>query len=355
MEKLRYYIAHNAGLRVSTGKPDAGDVGEFFPGKTIDHLIGVPGKPERVFAAVDGGGGFRTIDGGKSWQKVIDAEVRQWAIDPHDENVIYAGMCPVRLLRSEDGGATWEPLDGLLDIPAEAQQKWEAPPVLKDKDFPHVRDIWVHPADANLLFVALEHGGMVLSRDRGKTWEDRSNGIDYVDMHHVENVPGSKDSYFVSSARGFYRTDDAGANWHRHETGMPWAGHEAFCYSHDWRFIPGTSRVVVCGAKGSPGFWVFGKEKPHGHIMVSDDGANTFRVVSDGIAKENPWMPWVLLEHPTDPRTLFAGMGDGSKGFGMVPERRGAGAWYVSHDTGDSWEPVLTDQPSIVSAWVAPN
>jgi photosystem II stability/assembly factor-like uncharacterized protein len=352
MGKLRYYIAHNSGLQVSIDDPARATVGEFFAGHTVDHLIGPPTKPQIVFAAVDGDGGHRTLDGGKTWQKILNEEVRQFAIDPHDENVIYAGMCPVRLLRSEDGGTTWEPLDGLLDMPAEVQKKWDAPEVLRDIDFPHVRDIFIHPDDANLIFVLLEHGGVLLSRDRGKTFEDRSEGIDYVDMHRIENTPGSKDQYFVSSARGFFRTDDCGKHWRRIEKGMPWGGTEKLSYSHGWRFMPGSQRVIVCGAKGSPAFWGT-KDGPKGHLIVSDDRGENWRVVTKGIGQENPWFPHALLQHPTEPRTLFCGMGDGCKGFGMTPDQRGNGAWYISRDAGDSWEAVLSNQPSIISAWVA--
>jgi hypothetical protein len=67
-----------------------------------------------------------------------------------------------------------------------------------------VRHIFIHPDDQDLLFVLLEHGGVLLSRDRGKSWEDRSTGIDYVDMHYIGNYPGSEDRYYVSSARGFF-------------------------------------------------------------------------------------------------------------------------------------------------------
>ena len=46
--------------------------------------------------------------------------------------------------------------------------------------------------------------GYCLSRDRGKTWYDRSVGIDYVDMHYIENFPGSKERYYrLVSARFF--------------------------------------------------------------------------------------------------------------------------------------------------------
>src|SRR5213592_1342417 len=87
--------------------------------------------------------------------------------------------------------------------------------------------------------VLLEHGGVLLSRDRGKTWEDRSKGIDYVDMHYIENYPGSQERYYVSSARGFFRSDDCGKQWYPVENGMPWADTPLYCYSHEWHFLPG--------------------------------------------------------------------------------------------------------------------
>ena len=48
-------------------------------------------------------------------------------------------------------------------------------------------------------------------------------------------------------------------------------------------------------------------------------------------------------------------MGDGSRGYGFDARIKGKGAFYVSRDRGDSWEPVLKDAPSILTAWVAPN
>jgi hypothetical protein len=73
------------------------------------------------------------------------------------------------------------------------------------------------------------------------------------------------------------------------------------------------------------------------------------------LEKENPWMPWVLLRHPNDSTTLFCGMGDGSRGYGFDARVKGKGAFYVSRDQGDSWKPVMSDTPSILTAWVAAN
>lgn len=355
MESLRYYIAHNGGLKVMESRGDSlAAVGEFFEGKTLEHLIGGKKNPQIVFAAVAFDGGYRSEDAGKTWTKIMEGDVRTFTVDPHDERVVYMGTGPVRLFRSEDSGKTWEPLDGLLAVPEEAKKKWGVPARLAGVEFPHVRYIYVHPDEQNLLYVLLEHGGVLMSKDRGKTWYDRSIGIDYVDMHYLENYPGSKARYYVSSARGFYRSDNGGEHWRRVETGMPWGYTELYSYSHEWHFLPGDApRMVVCGGKGSPGVWSRERIHPHGCILLSDDGGESWRVSAQGIEKQNPWMPWVLLRHPTDPRALFCGMGDGARGYGFDARIKGKGAFYVSRDRGESWEAVLKDTPSILTAWVA--
>jgi photosystem II stability/assembly factor-like uncharacterized protein len=331
-------------------------VGEFFQGNTLEHLTGSTERPEIVFAAVAFDGGYRTEDAGKSWKKIMDGDVRTFTVDPHDERVVYMGMGPIRLFRSEDSGKQWEPLDGMLDFDEGVKKKWDVPPRLRGVEWPHVRHIFIHPDDENLVWVLLEHGGNLLSWDRGQTWADRSTGIDYVDMHYIENYPGSKERYYVSSARGFYRTDDAGKQWRRAENGMPWGYTELHSYSHEWHFVPGEApRMVVCGGKGSPGVWMREKITPGGHILISDDGGDSWRIVTEGLQKENIWMPWVLLRHPTDQNALFCGMGDGARGYGFDARIKGKGAFYMSGDRGESWTPVIRDTASVLTAWVAPN
>jgi hypothetical protein len=356
-ESLRYYIAHNGGLKVMENRSGGlQTVGEFFAGKTLEHLIGSRKNPEIVFAAVAFDGGYRSNDAGKSWTKIMEGDVRTFTIDPHDERVVYMGIGPIRLFRSEDTGKTWQPLDGMLDFGDDVKKKWGVPAQLVGVEFPHVRHIFIHPDDRNLIYVLLEHGGVLMSRDGGKTWYDRTIGISYVDMHYIENYPGSKERYYVSSARGFFRSDNGGEHWRRVESGMPWGYTELHSYSHEWHFMPGdTPRMVLCGGKGSPGVWRREKIHPHGCILLSDDGGESWRVSTRGLDRENPWMPWVLLHHPTDPNALFCGMGDGARGYGFDARIQGKGGLYVSRDRGDSWESVMQNTPSILTAWVAPN
>ena len=335
-ERLRYYIAHNGGLRIIDG--GSTQVGEFFDGRTLEDLTGCRDKPETVFAAVAFDGGYRTKDGGKTWQKVLDGDVRTFTVDPHDERIIYAGIGPIRLFRSENGGTSWEPLDAMLDFAEDVKQKWDVPPRLRGVEKPHVRYVFVHPDDANLLFVLLEHGGVLFSPDRGRTWEDRSEGISYVDMHYIHNYPGSRERYYVSSARGFFRTDDAGKHWRRVENGMPWGYTELYSYSHEWLLLAGDpSRMVVCGGRGSPGVWARERRSPGGHILLSDDGGESWRMATRGVTKEMSWMPWVLLRHPAQPDTLFCGMGDGARGYGFDPRVKGKTSTIKSAGPAYAW------------------
>jgi len=52
---------------------------------------------------------------------------------------------------------------------------------------------------------------------------------------------------------------------------------------------------------------------------------------------------------------VFAGMGDGSRGFGFNPKEKGHGALYVTRNRGEYWEPILAESPSILTAWVSAN
>jgi hypothetical protein len=100
--------------------------------------------------------------------------------------------------------------------------------------------------------------------------------------------------------------------------------------------------------------WNAEQTKPLGHILLSDDQGETWRGAAN-LPDDMPWAPWVLLHHPVDPNTLFAGMGDGARGFGFDPNERGAGGFYASEDRGETWQMILPDLPSVLTAWVTPD
>lgn len=67
------------------------------------------------------------------------------AVGP-DEAVVYAGIDPTALWRSEDGGEHWEELPALLDLPS--APTWSYPP---RPDTSHVGWITLDPAASSPL------------------------------------------------------------------------------------------------------------------------------------------------------------------------------------------------------------
>ena len=229
---VRIYAGTQEGLFVWRSKNGGWEnVAVSFETGTIDSVDGLRSRPNVVYLGVTQDGLYRTDDAGKSWRRVFEGNVRAVTVDSTDERVVYVGIEPIHLYRSEDGGESWEELVGVQALPSQVKAKWSYP---RPPHREHVRHIFVHPDDSNILHVCLEHGGIIRSFDRGKNWEDVSGGIDYLDIHHISSAPGRKDLYFVASARGFFKASDPGQGWQRAENGF------TRDYFHDFVFLPGT-------------------------------------------------------------------------------------------------------------------
>ena len=347
-QRLRLYLGTHVGLQVvdyESGRTTA--VAKHFEGQSVAAVCTLPSDPNVVFAGVAYDGGYRSDDAGLTWTRIIDEDIRALSVDPHNEGTIYAGAGPIRLHRSTDGGHSWQALDGLLAMSDQVKEKWAVPAKYRETHYPHVCNVFVHPDDANLLFLTLEHGGVVRSRDAGETWDDVSDGVVYPDMHVLANQPGSRDSYLVSSARGFFATENADDGWHRTEDGMPWAYTETESYANEFLFLPGTPpRILLAGSRGSPGFWDR-PSGPEGVLMISDSLGDQWQTTARGLPTKTQWFAHSLVHHPADANAVLAGVGDESEAFGFTPGVGGWGAVYLSEDRGESWSEMIPDLPSV--------
>src|SRR5439155_14460500 len=144
--------------------------------------------------------------------------------------------------------------------------------------------------------LALEHGGIVRSFDRGASWEDVSQGIDYLDIHVVAALPGSSSRYFAATAKGFYTSEDPAAGWVRAEQGL------TRDYFHDFIFFPperpgAQPTILLATADKTPTSW----DRPEfarAALFRSADGAQSWQRVTRGLSEVLRPMVWGLVNHP---------------------------------------------------------
>ena len=176
-------------------------------GERVHHLALGTGMP---LAAVPHEGLYAL--GGGSERKLWTGDARSWAIGP--DGALYVGMEPAMVYRSDDGGESWRRLDAIDRLPS--RPTWTFPPPPHE---PHVLSIDFLPDEPASVLVGIEVGGVIVSRDRGESWEERLDGL-YIDVHSVRPDPGAPGRLFAVTGSGFYVSEDDGARWEPRMSGL---------------------------------------------------------------------------------------------------------------------------------------
>ncbi len=164
---------------------------------------------------------LRTRDGGETWQLVHYApELHLPLLDVwfRDEKAGIAVGAFGFFLATADGGDTWICRNGCLD--GNGGNEPEAPPLLRaegsefEDDF-HLNDI--APAGVGRLYLAGEAGALYRSDDGGETWLVLPSPYHGSWFGALATGP---DTVLAAGLRGrLFRSEDAGQNWTQIETG----------------------------------------------------------------------------------------------------------------------------------------
>ncbi len=180
------------------------------------HVHGIdchPEHPERVFAGVEHGTLVYSHDGGDSWQEtLVGADVHRVAVDPTDPDRVWAATAN-GLHRSDDAGETWS---GIPDLDGRYLHA-----IVFDQTT-HER-MYVYAADAA--------APILRSEDGGDSWSPLDETLpsarpaDTVRLHPED--PGtviyagdSPEADTNDCGRLFY-SPDHGENWHRLDVTLP--------------------------------------------------------------------------------------------------------------------------------------
>ena len=286
-------------------------------GWACDHVLREPGTaclavdpadPDTVYAGLHEGGVRRTTDGGRSWVDcgLPDPGVFALAVSPADGGV-YAGTEPSRLFRSDDRGESWLALDGLLELPS--RPTWSFPPRPWTS---HVRWVAPSPHDADVLLAGIELGGLMLSTDRGETWQDHRPGAQR-DVHSLAWHPRAEGRAYEAGGGGAAWSDDGGATWHPADDGRD--------RNYTWAVAvdPDDPDCWYVSASTGP-FTAHRDGDPQAHIYRRRAG-EAWQPLAGGLPDPLPAMPYALV---TFDGRLFAGLRNGDL--------------WQSADAGDTWE-----------------
>jgi photosystem II stability/assembly factor-like uncharacterized protein len=203
-------------------------------------MPGHPTRPGEVWAGTREAGLFRSGDGGQTWQSVRGLNdhpthtawheggagiiLHTIVIDPYTPARMYACVSAGGVYRSDDGGATWQPINRGV------RADFLSDPCPVAGHCPH--KLVLHRARPGVLFQQ-NHCGVYRSDDYGDTWVDISDGLSSrfgfpIAVHpHDPNtiyvVPLVSDKHRVvpDGQMAVWRSRSSGAGWECLTQGLP--------------------------------------------------------------------------------------------------------------------------------------
>ena len=210
-----------------------------YRGGRVTAVAGVPDQPLTFYMGASGGGVWKTVNAGESWQNVSDGffatpSIGSIRVADSDPNIVYVGtgsdgirsnvISGKGVYKSTDAGKTWT----AVGLPRAGQ----------------IGAVIIHPRNPDVVLVAAignafapnPERGIYKTSDGGKSWKqvlfvsDSTGGADlefapddpatvYATMWHGQRLPWT----IISGAHegGIYKSTDGGDTWTKLAGGLP--------------------------------------------------------------------------------------------------------------------------------------
>lgn len=354
--------------------------GPLFQGEPVHHMAFDPRDGASMYAACNlswGGPKIRVSrDAGETWKVTSNPTFRKgkvattsyfepgadfprerteelafkraWHIEPghaSQPNVMWVGVEPAALFRSDDRGETWAEVEGLTDH--ETRSRWSP-----GGGGLTLHSIAIDAADPKRMYVGMSSPGVFETLDGGKTWSPRNQGIaapfnpnkddpighccHHLVAHPVEPRVLFQQNHFMPA----WLIGDGEASWQNASEGLPEAsmqggsdtayGFAAAIHPQDAK----TAYVIPLDARDrlapEPGVAVYG----------TTDRGHTWKRLASGLPSARAE---VMREGMSVDRLDPAGIYFGTQ----------AGEVWASADEGASWARVAQYLPPIMSVSAA--
>ncbi|MFZ1729198.1 MAG: T9SS type A sorting domain-containing protein [Bacteroidota bacterium] len=315
------------------------NMGPFNIGGRIITVAVNPKNANTILIGAAGGGIWRSYNAGSSWQSVSDDLPTQAlgaiAIDPVDTNVVYAGTGEASyaqrtfdgggMFKSTNGGTSWFEI-GLGTLPPYARAS----------------DIVIDPSNTAVLYAAIPDGvrnadsiGIYRSRDAGMNWELLLTGR----MSDIVINPQDPSILYTHSSAvfgggtaqryGMHKSTDGGDSWFKLDVGITDS-------------LMGRTSIGICDAQ--PDVLYIGVSDITGNdvtpllgIFKSNDAGATWTqldVPFDYMASQG-WYDNIMGVHPENPDIVYAGgvkvifTTDGGASWTRMPDQAYGGIVHV--------------------------
>jgi photosystem II stability/assembly factor-like uncharacterized protein len=288
----------------------------------------------------------RSVDG-ETWDRAEEIGLpedsgltleKAWHVEPghaSEPETLFLGAAPGVLMRSDDAGATWSPVKGILEHPT--REAWQP-----GAGGMCCHSIQIDPEDAGHMVIAISAAGAFRSEDGGETWAPANQGVaaDFLPgeepheigqcVHKLLLHPGRPGRLWQQNHCGVYRSDDWGATWSRLDrNGLP----------SDFGF------PIALDPADPDRAWVVPEEGAENRVTAdnrfgvyrTDDGGASWELETDGLPQQ-AWLAVLREATSYDDQGVYVGTQSG-------------GVWARGGD--GRWTEIARDLPPVLSVEAA--